>query len=343
MCRPGSTRRPPPGARCRRRILLATVDARLIALDAREGTPCAGFGENGTVDLRRGLRNAPASREEYEVTSPPAVIGGLVIVGSAIADNARTRAASGEVRAYDARTGALRWTWDPVPQDPADPGWATWQGADAHRTGAANAWSVIAADPERDLVVVPTSSASPDYFGGERRGANLYANSVVALRGSTGARLWHFQVVHHDLWDYDVPAPPALVTVARDGQQVPAVLQVTKTGQLFVLHRESGVPIFPGRGAAGASQHGAGRGSLAHPALLVAARAEPAAFFCGRRVGHDALGPAIVPERHGSAPQRGDVHAAEPRGHADRALEHWRRRTGVASPTTRSGRSPWCR
>jgi quinoprotein glucose dehydrogenase len=223
------------GARCRRRILLATVDARLIALDAHEGTLCIGFGENGTVDLRRGLRNAPASREEYEVTSPPAVIGGLVIVGSGIADNARTQAASGEVRAYDARTGALRWAWDPVPQDPTDPGWATWQGSDAHRTGAANAWSVIAADPERELVVVPTSSASPDYFGGERRGANLYANSVVALRASTGARLWHF----------DVPAPPALVTVARDGQQMPAVLQVTKTGQLFVLHRESGAPIFP--------------------------------------------------------------------------------------------------
>jgi quinoprotein glucose dehydrogenase len=234
-----------PGARCRRRILVATVDARLIALDAREGTPCADFGENGTVDLRRGLRNAPASREEYEVTSPPAIIGDLLIVGSGIADNARTQAASGEVRAYHARTGKLRWTWDPVPQDPADPAWTTWQGADAHRTGAANAWSMIAADPDRDLVVVPTSSASPDYFGGERRGANLYANSVVALRASTGERLWHFQVVHHDLWDYDVPAPPALVTVARDGQQLPAVLQVTKTGQLYVLHRDSGVPIFP--------------------------------------------------------------------------------------------------
>jgi len=235
----------PPGARCRRRILTATVDARLIALDAGDGTLCAGFGEHGTVDLRRGLRNAPAGRDEYEVTSPPAVIGGLVIVGSGIADNNRTQAASGEVRAYDARTGAVRWTWDPVPQDPADPGWPTWQGADAHRTGAANAWSVIAADPQRDLVVVPTSSASPDYFGGERRGANVYANSVVALRASTGARLWHFQVVHHDLWDYDVPAPPALVSVARDGQQLPAVLQVTKTGQLFVLHRVTGVPIFP--------------------------------------------------------------------------------------------------
>jgi quinoprotein glucose dehydrogenase len=234
-----------PDAACRRRIVLATVDARLMALDALDGAPCADFGERGTVDLRRGLRNAPSSRDEYEVTSPPAVIAGLVIVGSGIADNARTRAASGEVRAYDVRTGALRWTWDPVPQDPADPGWSTWAGPDAHRTGASNAWSVIATDPERDLVVLPTSSASPDYFGGERRGANLYANSVVALRASTGARLWHFQVVHHDLWDYDVAAPPALVTVVRDGQALPVVLQVTKTGQLFALHRETGIPIFP--------------------------------------------------------------------------------------------------
>jgi quinoprotein glucose dehydrogenase len=230
---------------CRRRIFLATVDARLIALDARDGVPCDGFGEAGTVDLRRGLRNPPVAPDEYEVTSPPAVVNGLVVVGSGVADNVRTDAASGEVRAYDARTGALRWTWDPVPQDSRDPGWSTWEGPIAHSTGAANAWSVIAADPERDLVVVPTGSASPDYYGGERRGANLYANSVVALRASTGARVWHFQVVHHDLWDYDVPAPPGLVTVSRDGRPVPAVVQATKTGQLFVLHRETGQPLFP--------------------------------------------------------------------------------------------------
>jgi quinoprotein glucose dehydrogenase len=232
-------------ATCRRRIYLATVDARLIALDARDGVPCSGFGEAGIVDLRRGLRNAPASADEYEVTSPPAVVNGVVVVGSAVADNNRTNAASGEVRAFDARTGALRWTWHPVPVDQSDLGWATWTGATAHATGAANAWSVIAADPERDLVIVPTSSASPDYYGGERLGTNLYANSVVALRASTGARVWHFQVVHHDLWDYDIASPPALVAVRRSGADVPAVLQATKTGQLFVLHRESGEPVFP--------------------------------------------------------------------------------------------------
>jgi quinoprotein glucose dehydrogenase len=235
----------PGDAPCRRRILVATVDARLIALGARDGAPCAGFGAAGTVDLRRGLRNAPVSPDEYEVTSPPAVIGDLVVVGSAVADNGRVDAPSGEVRAFDARSGALRWTWDPIPRDPQDPGWATWEGPVAHTTGAANAWSVIAADPERDLVIVPTGGPSPDYYGGARHGANLYANSVVALRGSTGRRVWHFQTVHHDLWDYDVPAPPALVTLRRGGRAIAAVVQATKTGQLFVLDRETGAPIFP--------------------------------------------------------------------------------------------------
>ena len=235
----------PAGVACRRRVFVATIDARLIALDGATGVPCADFGDRGTVDLRRGLRNPPQTDAEYEVTSPPAVVNDVVVVGSAVADNARTDAASGEVRGFDARTGALRWTWDPVPQDRADPGWSTWQGPVAHATGAANAWSVISGDPARDLVVVPTGSPSPDYFGGERRGANLYANSVVALRASTGARVWHFQVVHHDLWDYDVPAQPALVTMRRDDRAIPAVVQATKTGQLFVLHRETGAPLFP--------------------------------------------------------------------------------------------------
>src|SRR6476469_177983 len=191
-------------APCRRRIYLATLDARIVALDARTGTPCREFGANGEVSLRSGLRNTPFETVEYELTSPPAVIRGLIVTGSAVADNNRTNAASGEVRAYDARTGALRWTWDPVPRDSADPGWKSWRGPMAHTTGAANAWSVLAADSARDLVFVPTGSPSPDYFGGERAGENRYANSVVALRASTGKVVWHFQAVHHDLWDYDL-------------------------------------------------------------------------------------------------------------------------------------------
>jgi quinoprotein glucose dehydrogenase len=233
------------GDACRRLIYVATIDGRLIAIGAADGRPCAGFGRGGTVSLRSGLRNGPAFDDEYEVTSPPAVVNGLLVVGSAVADNNRTDAASGEVRGYDARTGALRWTWDPVPQDPADPAYASWEGEVAHRTGAANAWSVLAADPERDLVFVPTSSPSPDYWGGARPGRNDYANSVVALRASTGKVVWHFQTVHHDLWDYDNASPPALVTLRRGGREIPAVIQATKSGMLFVLHRETGTPLFP--------------------------------------------------------------------------------------------------
>ncbi len=233
------------GAPCALRVIVATVDARLNALDARDGKPCAGFGTDGGVDLRKGLRNPPYETAEYEVTSPPAIIAGLIVVGSGVADNNRTDAASGEVRAFDARTGALRWSWDPVPQDSADAAWPTWIGPAAHRTGAANAWSIIAVDSALGLVFVPTGSASPDYFGGERLGENRYANSVVALRATTGKLVWHFQTVHHDLWDYDNASPPALTTVVRAGRRIPVVLQANKTGMLYVLDRRSGAPVFP--------------------------------------------------------------------------------------------------
>jgi quinoprotein glucose dehydrogenase len=235
----------PAATPCRRRIYLGTIDARIIALDAKTGSVCRGFGANGTIFLKRGLFNSPYYAEEYELTSPPAVVRGMLITGSAVADNNRTNAASGEVRAFDARTGALKWSWDPVPRDSTDPAWTTWRGAMAHTTGAANAWSVIAADSARDLVFVPTGSASPDYYGGERLGDNRYANSIVALRASTGKVVWHFQTVHHDLWDYDNASPPALVTIAHDGRQIDVVLQTTKTGQLFVLDRDTGKPVFP--------------------------------------------------------------------------------------------------
>ncbi len=233
------------GAHCKRRIYLPTIDARIVALDSKTGTLCAGFGDKGTVYLRRGLHNSPYYAEEYQLTSPPAVINGLIVTGSSVADNNRTNAASGEVRAYDARTGAQHWSWDPVPHDSTDPAWSTWRGAMGHTTGAANAWSVIAADPARDLVFVPTGSASPDYYGGERAGDNRYANSIVALRASTGKVVWHFQTVHHDLWDYDNAPPPSLVTVVHDGKRVDVVLQATKSGQLFVLERDTGKPVFP--------------------------------------------------------------------------------------------------
>jgi quinoprotein glucose dehydrogenase len=235
----------PAGSACRRRIYVGTVEAQIFAVDAGNGAPCRRFGENGVVSLNKGLRNAPGYKEEYELTSPPAVIHGMIVTGSAVADNNRTNAASGEVRAFDARTGALRWTWDPVPRDSTDAAWDSWRGVMAHTTGAANAWSVIAADSARDMVFVPTGSASPDYWGGERVGDNRYANSVVALRASTGKMVWSFQAVHHDLWDYDVASPPALVTIMHEGRRRDVVLQTLKTGQLFVLDRDTGVPVFP--------------------------------------------------------------------------------------------------
>lgn len=221
----------PTGSACRRRIFLASVDARLIALDASTGEPCADFGVGGTVDLVAGLRRKPSYVGEYQQTSPPAIIDDLVIVGSAIADNNRADAPSGEVRALDARSGKLRWTWDPLVGDKT--------------AGGGNAWSRITVDPARGLVFVPTGSASPDYFGGGRRGDNLDANSVVALRARTGRVAWRFQTVHHDLWDYDVATPPALFTMTRQGRRIAAVAAGSKTGHLFLLDRTNGQPLFP--------------------------------------------------------------------------------------------------
>ena len=233
------------GAVCRRRIYVATVDARLIALDGKTGSPCDDFGAHGTVDLSRDLLNAPAYRYEYGVTSPPTVVGDVVIVGSAISDNQRVDAPNGVVRAYDARSGVERWSWDPIPRTAGTPGYDTWQGHLAHATGAANAWTVMSADLARNLVFVPTGSASPDFFGGARLGQNLYANSVVALRASTGQVVWHFQVVHHDLWDYDVPAQPVAFTLHRGGREIAALAVATKMGHLFILDRASGAALVP--------------------------------------------------------------------------------------------------
>ena len=237
----------PSGEACAHRVYLATIDARLIGLDGRTGLPCAAFGEDGTIDLSRGvaINGRRVDQGDYLVTSPPAVVNGLLVVGSAIGDNRRSDVESGVVRAYDARTGQLRWSFDPIPRSAAHPGADGWTDSAMDGTGAANVWSIISADPQRDLVFLPTGSAAPDFYGGERPGRNDYANSVVALRASTGEVVWSFQVVHHDLWDYDVPAQPVLVELERPGGEVPAVIVGTKMGHIFVLHRETGEPLFP--------------------------------------------------------------------------------------------------
>jgi quinoprotein glucose dehydrogenase len=237
----------PDGDPARRRIYVATRDARLIALNAQTGRACADFGASGVVDLSQGvdLDGSGVREDDYGVTSAPAVIGDVIVVGSAVGDNRAVTVERGVVRAFDARSGALVWLFDPIPRDPTDAAWETWGDESAAVTGAGNVWGPISVDPERDLVFVPTSSPSPDYYGGNRRGANVYCDSVVALRGTTGEVVWHYQIVHHDLWDYDLPAQPTLLTVHKNGREIPAVAQATKMGMLFLLDRETGEPIFP--------------------------------------------------------------------------------------------------
>lgn len=226
---------------CRRRIFTATNDARLIALDAETGAPCEDFGESGQVDLNPGV-GEQLWRGEYQVTSPPAVAGDIVIVGSAVADNVRTDAPSGVVRAYDVRTGELIWGWDLAP--PFDIPNAQFAAETGYMLSTPNVWAPFAVDEERDMVFVPTGNPTPDYYGGYRNGIDYYGSSIVAMRASTGEVLWHFQTVHHDLWDFDVPAQPTLTTIVRGGVEIPIVIQATKMGLLFMFHVETGEPIF---------------------------------------------------------------------------------------------------
>jgi quinoprotein glucose dehydrogenase len=214
---------------CLRRVFIATIDARLIALSASDGSLCSDFGKNGAVDLTQGIQLKDAG--DYQVTSPPVVTNDLVVVGSSIGDNRRFDAELGTVRAFDARTGKQVWSWDPIPPEKG--------------TGAANAWSEMSVDQARNLVFVPTGSASPDFYGARRPGNDADANSVVALDSSSGKPVWKFQAVHHDLWDYDVAAQPSLITLHYNGQEVPAVAVSTKMGNLFVLDRIKGHPLFP--------------------------------------------------------------------------------------------------
>ena len=223
-------RESPAGGACRSRILMGTNDARVVALDARTGLPCAEFGTNGEVKLDIGRRLEWPG--EFQITSPPIVAHGLVIVGSAIADNRAVDAPRGTVRAYDARTGRLHWWWDPLVHD----------GIEA---GHANVWAPMSVDEESGLVFLPTSSPSPDFWGGKRPGNNEHANSVVALKAETGELVWSFQAVHHDVWDYDLASQPTLARVDIGAGLRDVVIQPTKQGFLFVLDRNTGTPIWP--------------------------------------------------------------------------------------------------
>ncbi len=230
------------GAHCASRVLMGTSDARLIAVDLDDGQPCRGFGSDGVVPVP----SEPGTEfpGERKLQAAPLVVNDIVVVGSSIMDNLRTDAPRGTVHAFDARTGKPAWQFDPIPRSADDPAWETWHDGSAARTGAANVWTGMVADAARELVYLPVSSASPDFWGGERPGDNLYSSSLVALDAKTGTVRWHFQHIHHDIWDYDTSSPPLLADIRRDGKTVAAVIQNTKQGFSFVLDRETGKPVF---------------------------------------------------------------------------------------------------
>jgi quinoprotein glucose dehydrogenase len=233
---------------CGSRIFLPTLDQRLIALDSRTGELCAGFGDSGIVSVTPLIDATPPATDTASVRTymPPVIVSDSVIIGTSVgAKFKRVDAPSGAIRAFDVRTGAFKWMFDPVPRNPNDPEAANWDPKALAYSGGGNVWSLMSVDAERDLVFLPTSSASPNYFGGTRPGDNRYANSVVALKGSTGELVWHYQVVHHDVWDWDVASQPMLVDIEREGETVPVVVQLTKQGFVFVFHRETGEPLFP--------------------------------------------------------------------------------------------------
>ena len=224
-----------------RRIFVGTYDGRLLALDAVTGKPRADFGDNGSILLRPPTTNW--RMVFYAVSSPPAIYKDLVITGARLQENP-SKGPSATVRAFDARTGKLVWEFRSIPR-PGEPGHATWEGDSWKDRSGTNVWSVISVDVERGIVFLPFGSPAFDWYGGDRKGNNLYGNSLVAVSADSGTLLWHFQTTHHDVWDYDLPAQPVLVTVTRNGRRVPAVAQVTKMGMVFVLDRVTGKPIFP--------------------------------------------------------------------------------------------------
>lgn len=229
-----------PGSEKQRRIFFGHQNW-LYALDAQTGRPVKGFGDAGRVDLRVGL-GRDSQTLTIGLTTPGVIYQDLLIVGSLV--NEGLPAAPGHVRAYDVRTGQLRWIFHTIPQ-PGEYGYETWPKEAWKYTGGANNWAGMALDVERGLLFVPTGSAAFDFYGANRHGDNLFANTLLCLEAKTGKRKWHFQIVRHDVWDRDLPTAPALMTVNRNGRRVDAVAQTTKSGHIFVFERETGKPIFP--------------------------------------------------------------------------------------------------
>jgi quinoprotein glucose dehydrogenase len=228
---------------CKTRIFLGTADYRLVAIDAKSGKPCPQFGVNGEVQMKP---NKPEIWDgEVSAGSRPAIVNGVVVVGSTVADDQRFDAPSGQVLAFDARSGKPLWSFDPLPRSPSDPAMATWLKGTTGDEGGGNVWAEMAVDESLDLVYLPTTSPSVDFYGGLRPGANAYADSVVALKGATGEVAWYFQFTHHNIWDFDTPSQPLLVDLPYNGKTIPALVQTLKTGLIFVFNRKTGEPLIP--------------------------------------------------------------------------------------------------
>jgi quinoprotein glucose dehydrogenase len=226
-----------------RRILIASR-WRLIALDASTGKPIPTFGTNGEVDLTANILWS-VERKHYTNTSPPVVYGDLVIVGNGVGDRlVYKRDPPGDVQAFDVRTGKRVWRFNPIPQ-PGEYGNETWEDSSWARMGHTNVWAPFTVDVRRGLVYLPFGTPSNDWYGGERRGDNLFAESIVCLDAKTGRRVWHYQITHHGLWDYDLPSPPVLATIHKDGKPLDIVAMVTKQGWVFVFDRVTGEPVWP--------------------------------------------------------------------------------------------------
>lgn len=231
-----------PGNERQRSRLLFSADHFLYAIDAGTGKLSKDFGESGKVDLRQGYADKDPDSITVNATSPGAIYNNILVLGSRVSEF--TGASPGDIRAFDVRSGELVWTFKTIP-DAGEAGAETWPENARSHSGGANSWPGISIDHDRGIAYIPTGSATFDFYGADREGDNLFANSLIALDATTGKRIWHQQIIRHDLWDRDLPAAPNLITLNRNGQQIPAVAQVTKTGHVFVFHRETGEPLYP--------------------------------------------------------------------------------------------------
>jgi glucose dehydrogenase len=226
------------------RIIMLTAFGQMIALDAKTGQPAKSFGIDGRVDLAQGLRR-PVDREYYTMSSPAVIVRNVIVVGSSVMDWwGRRPSPPGDVRGFDAATGRLLWAFHTVAQG-EEPGVETWEKESWKEAGNANVWAPMSADEELGYVYLPVSTPTNDYYGGHRPGDGLYGDSLVCLDAATGRKVWHYQLVHHGLWDYDTPAAPNLIDITVDGKRIKAVAQVTKQAFLYVFDRVTGKPVWP--------------------------------------------------------------------------------------------------